>query len=133
MAWAFFIWRWCHCYFWALLVCLFLHPFESPWYDLRGWLGVKQQLSIYHRNFIPLNIFVQLSVIVQPLAGHAPFFACLNYWLLYYCTCFLLLVLVLVFLEVIAPVVCCFYLSVDHHRCLNHVTCLFSILKQLSS
>ena len=24
-----------------------LITFESPWYDLRGWLGVKKQLSIY--------------------------------------------------------------------------------------
>ena len=25
-----------------------LIPFVSPWYDLRGWLGVKQQLSTHH-------------------------------------------------------------------------------------
>ena len=33
-----------------LFVCLFVCLFpclQSPWYDLRGWLAVKQQLSIY--------------------------------------------------------------------------------------
>ena len=25
--------------------------YKSPWYDLRGWLGVKQQLSIYTLQF----------------------------------------------------------------------------------
>ena len=31
---------------WSRRSC-FLIMFESPWYDLRGWLGVKNQLSIY--------------------------------------------------------------------------------------
>ena len=39
-----------------LYICL-KSPFEwSPWYDLRGWLGVKQQLSIYLLNG-QVNIF----------------------------------------------------------------------------
>ena len=31
------------------LLFLFIIP-VSPWYDLRGWLGVKNQLSIYHSS-----------------------------------------------------------------------------------
>ena len=33
-----------------IFIFIFLLTFESPWYDLRGWLGVKSELSIYLRR-----------------------------------------------------------------------------------
>ena len=40
--------------------CYFLITFESPWYDLRGWLGVKSQLSIY--LYLSIYLSVCLSI-----------------------------------------------------------------------
>ena len=45
----------CQHWLWTVQSCPLSHlvfpplslPLLSPWYDLRGWLGVKQQLSIY--------------------------------------------------------------------------------------
>ena len=52
---------------------------ESPWYDLRGWLGVKQQLSIYLSTLgeSALDILVDLKA-VSPT--YAPTFATINRW-----------------------------------------------------
>ena len=33
---------------------------ESPWYDLRGWLGVKQQLSIYLSNVCSRALYIHI-------------------------------------------------------------------------
>ena len=38
-----------------------LHCAVSPWYDLRGWLGVKQQVSIY-LSTLCCNLLLKLTV-----------------------------------------------------------------------
>ena len=70
----------CGCYYnlYCLNVCLFpFHP--SPWYDLRGWLGVKQQLSIYPFAFHPLSQCVPLSLSPTVwVCASLPFTHCLS-------------------------------------------------------
>ena len=45
---------------WFILF-MYWYRFESPWYDLRGWLGVKNQWSI--------SICIYTSVHVAPMRG----------------------------------------------------------------
>ena len=45
-----------------LLLTILLITLESPWYDLRDWLGVKSQLSIYLSIY--LYIYISLSIYV---------------------------------------------------------------------
>ena len=42
-------------------VVVYWSSFPSPWYDLRGWLGVKQQLFIYLSSFPRPGKFLLLS------------------------------------------------------------------------
>ena len=54
----------------AYIYMLFVRlPFHSPWYDLRGWLGVKQQLSIYlsfhYYRLIKTSVFLTNPAVLQ--------------------------------------------------------------------
>ena len=42
-------------------VCLSICLSRSPWYDLRGWLGVEQQLSICLSQTIPRKLLMSSS------------------------------------------------------------------------
>ena len=46
----------------------------SPWYDLRGWLGVKQQLSIYLSLKISFVLLWRPNYIMEKLSPHLHIF-----------------------------------------------------------